>query len=75
MIFEDMKSLSTSWSCPSMIINTFQDFWAWQYIVPNISYYFLSVYISLVDIGTTLNKKPFQRDSLKRFYLCVQGLK
>lgn len=73
--FEDKKSLPAGWSCQSMVINSFQVFRAWQYTVPNISYYSVFVYFSLVDTHSCLNEGLFLRDSCKGFYLCVQGLK
>lgn len=71
MIFEDEKSLSTGWSCLSMIINGFQSFGAWPYIVPKSLYYSVSVYVSLVDRCSTWNEKLFLRHLCKGFYLCT----
>lgn len=75
VVFEYEKSLSTGWSCPSVIINGIPAFRAWQYTVPNISYHSVSVDISLVDTHSTLNEKLFLGDSRKEFYLCTQDLK
>lgn len=63
--FEDKKSLPAGWSCQSMIINGFQVFRGWQFTVPNISYYSVFVYISLVGTHFSSNEELFLRDSCK----------
>ena len=63
--FEDKKSLPAGWSCQSMIINGFQVFRGWQFTVPNVSYYSVFVYISLVGTHFSSNEELFLRDSCK----------